>query len=43
MKPIYFDLRQFALVFMPTYVNLRLFMSRDSQDDGQNMQKLEDK
>jgi hypothetical protein len=35
---IYINLRWFASVFAPVYVNLRLFMSRDSQDDGPNMQ-----
>ena len=33
------DLRQVTLI----YTNLRLCMSRDSQDDGPSMQKQEDK
>ena len=40
---IYVNLRQICVEIMSTYVIVRLFMSTDSQDDGPNMEKQEDK
>ena len=40
---MYVNLRWFKLIYKYVYIDLRLFMSRDSQNDGQHMQKQEDK